>query len=112
VITVTSNLQNTDLEIIPGGTSSQLQVLYVAVNIPFKVRLRHLYGEWLLSENCPLTPTGNIRRPYLGQWIKTAWDDMSPEPIVKGFKKCCMSNNMNGTDDDVLWEEGHEENSS
>jgi hypothetical protein len=37
---------------------------------------------------------------------------MSPEPIVKGFKKCCMSNNMNGTDDDVLWEEGHEENSS
>jgi hypothetical protein len=23
--------------------------------------------------------------------------------IVKGFKKCCMSSTVNGTDDDVLW---------
>jgi hypothetical protein len=23
--------------------------------------------------------------------------------IVKGCKKCCMSNAMNGTDDDTLW---------
>jgi hypothetical protein len=28
------------------------------------------------------------------------------------FKKCCVSNDMNGTEDDVLWEEDHEENSS
>jgi hypothetical protein len=40
---------------------------------------------WELS-----TPAGNIRRPseaLLGQWIKTAWDGISPESIVKGFKK-------------------------
>jgi hypothetical protein len=30
----------------------------------------------------------------------------------QGFKKCCVSNDMNGADDDVLWEEDHEENSS
>jgi hypothetical protein len=41
--------------------TSQLQVLDVAVNKPFKDRLHHLYGEWLLSRNCPLTPAGNIR---------------------------------------------------
>jgi hypothetical protein len=88
----------------------------VVVNKPFNDLLCHLYGEWLLSGNCPLTPAGNIKRPseaLLGQWIKAAWDDISPESIVKGFKKCCVSNNMNGTeDDDVLWEEDHEENSS
>jgi hypothetical protein len=53
-----------------------------------------------------------MRRPseaLLGQWIKTAWDDISPESIVKGFRRCCVSNDMNGTEDDVLWEEDHEE---
>jgi hypothetical protein len=77
----------------------------VVVNKPFKDQLRHLYGEWLLSGNCPLTSAGNIRRPseaLLGQWIKTAWDDILPESIVKGLKKCCVSNDMNGTEDDVL----------
>jgi hypothetical protein len=23
--------------------------------------------------------------------------------IVEGFKKCCISNAVNGTDDDMLW---------
>jgi hypothetical protein len=36
VKTVASNLLNTDLVIIPGGMTSQLQVLDVVVNIPFK----------------------------------------------------------------------------
>jgi hypothetical protein len=115
VKTVASNILNMDLVIIPGGMTSQLQVLDVVFNKPFKDRLRCLYGEWLLSGNCPLTPVRNIRRPseaLLGQWIKTAWDDISPESIVRGFKKCCVSNDMNGTEDHVLWEEDHEENSS
>jgi hypothetical protein len=115
VKTVASNLLNMELVITPGGMTSQLQVLDVVVNKPFEDRLRHLYGEWLLSGNCPLTPAGNIRRSseaLLGQWIKTAWDDISPESIVMGFKKCCVSNDMNGTEDDVLWKEDHEENSS
>jgi hypothetical protein len=44
-----------------------------------------------------------------GQWIKTAWNNTSSDSSVKEFKKCCVSNNMNGT---VVWEEDHEENSS
>jgi hypothetical protein len=104
VKTVASNLLNTDLVITAGGMTSQLQVLDVIVNKPFRDRLHCLYGEWLLSGNCPLTPAENIRRPseaLLGQWIKTAWDDISPESIVKWFKKCCVSNDMNGTEDDA-----------
>jgi hypothetical protein len=38
-------------------------VLDVVVNKPFKHLLCRLYGKWLLSGICPLTPAGNIRRP-------------------------------------------------
>jgi len=47
----------------------------------------------------------------LGQWIKTAWNDISLESIV-GVQKVVCANSMNGTEDDVLWEEDREENLS
>ena len=42
---------NGDLVIVPGGMTSQLQVLDVVVNKPFKDNLRKWYNEWLLSGN-------------------------------------------------------------
>ena len=42
-------------------------------------------------------------------WIIREWQRISPEVIVKGFKKCCISNAVDGTDDDVLWNGGQEE---
>jgi hypothetical protein len=36
-------------------------------------------------------------------WIIMAWKHISPETILKGFKKCCVSSAMDGTEDDVLW---------
>jgi hypothetical protein len=32
-----------------------------------------------------------------------AWQHISPEVIVKGFKKYCISSTMDEIDDDVLW---------
>jgi hypothetical protein len=29
--------------------------------------------------------------------------------VVKGFKKCCLSNAVDGTDDDVLWNGSEED---
>jgi hypothetical protein len=39
-------------------------------------------------------------------WTTMAWQCISPEVIVKGFKKCCISNEMGGNDDDddVEWQ--------
>jgi hypothetical protein len=34
---------------------------------------------------------------------------ISPEVIVKGFKKWCTSNVMDGTDDDMLWNGSEED---
>jgi hypothetical protein len=36
-------------------------------------------------------------------WIKTAWQCLSPNVNLKGFKKCCISNAVDGTDGDMLW---------
>ena len=42
-------------------------------------------------------------------WITTAWQCISPEVTMKGFKKCCISNAVKGTDDDKLWNDSEEE---
>jgi hypothetical protein len=41
----------------------------------------------------------------VGQWIGIPWIAGLPESIVKGFERYCLSNNMNGTEDDIFWEE-------
>ena len=40
-------------------------------------------------------------------WIIAAWQCVSPE-VTEGFKKCCISNAVDGTNDDMLWN-GNEE---
>jgi len=37
------------------------------------------------------------------------WQCISPEVSVKGFKKCWISNAVDGTDDDVLQNDSEEE---
>jgi hypothetical protein len=54
---------NTDLIMIPGGMTSQLQVLDVVVNKPFKDHLRQLNTDWLLDGNHALTPGGKLKKP-------------------------------------------------
>jgi hypothetical protein len=54
---------NTNLVVIPGGMTSQLQVLDVVVNKPFKDHLRQLYNDWILEGNHALTPCGKLKKP-------------------------------------------------
>jgi hypothetical protein len=96
---------NTDL-VIPGGMTSQLQVLDVVINKPFKDHLSQLYNDWLLGVGShALTPGGKLKKPsltMLGKWILTAWGRISSELILAGFKKCCISSALDGTEDDIL----------
>uniref|UniRef100_A0A672FP09 HTH CENPB-type domain-containing protein n=1 Tax=Salarias fasciatus TaxID=181472 RepID=A0A672FP09_SALFA len=99
---------NGDLVIIPGGMTNQLEVLDVVVNKPFKDTLHKKYTEWLPSADQAPTPTGGIQQPavpLLCEWVLQAWDAVSSESIINGFKKFCASNAMDGSEDDVLWEE-------
>jgi hypothetical protein len=98
---------NTDLVMTPGGMTSQLQVLDVVINKPFKDHLRQLYNDWRLEGNHALTPGGKLKKPsvtMLGDWILTAWGRISSKSILAGFKKCCICNALDGTEDDILWQ--------
>jgi hypothetical protein len=41
----------------------------------------------------------------LSLWVILAWECISPEVIVKGFKMCCISNAVDGTNDGLLWKD-------
>jgi hypothetical protein len=110
--TITGGSINTDLVVIPGGMTSQLQVLDVVVKKLFKDHLKQLYSECLLSADYALTPAARIKKPSVTifcQWILKAWQHISPEVIVKGVKKCCISIAMDGSEDDVLWNDSEED---
>ena len=40
-------------------------------------------------------------------WIITAWQHISPEATVKGYKKCRISNGK--VEDDILWNGSEED---
>ena len=49
-----------------------------------------------------------MRKPELEeicQWIVDAWQELDPQIIVHSFKKCCISNTLDGSEDDILWED-------
>jgi len=39
----------------------------------------------------------------------TVWQCISSEVTLKGFKKWCISNAMDGTDDDMWWNDSEED---
>lgn len=105
----------TELIVIPGGMTSQLQPLDVCINKPFKDRVRQNYVEWMSSGEPAVTPTGRLKRASpatLCHWIADAWATIPEDLIVRAFKKCGISNALDGTEDDCLWEEMSDKASS
>lgn len=97
---------NTDLVVIPGGMTSQLQPLDVCLNKPVKDRIRALYTEWLVSGCHEFTPSNRMKRASLQDftgWAKDAWSTIPSAMVSKAFKKCGISNAMDGTEDEMLW---------
>jgi hypothetical protein len=86
--------------------TSKLQALNVVVNRLFKDHLKQLYSEWLLTGDHALRQTKRIKKPSMTlycQWIITSWQCSSSEVILKGFKRCCISDELDGTDNGMLW---------
>ena len=72
-----------------------------------KVMLQEKWNDWYGADDHEYTKTGRMKKVELQdicQWIVDAWSELDPHIIVKAFKKCCISNNMDGTEDDALWE--------
>ena len=54
------------------------------------------------SAGTDLTPTGRIKKACIAQvcdWILRLWNSVKKEVVVKSFKKCGISNAVDGTED-------------
>ena len=55
-----------------------------------------------------LTPGGCSLAPakeMFVQWLVKAWSAIPSAMIEYSFKKCCISNNLDGTDDDIMFDD-------
>jgi hypothetical protein len=41
--------------------------------------------------------------------VSAAWKAIPESIIVRSFKKCCISNVLTGSEDDILWEDDGED---
>ena len=55
-----------------------------------------------------LTLAGRVKLPSISnvcEWVNNAWQRVKSEIIVKCLKKCGISSALNGSEDDILYEE-------
>ena len=98
---------NTDLAVIPGGLTSVLQPLDICLNKPFKEKMRQKWNEWITSGAGKTTNAGNLSKPDLNvvvSWVREAWDEIPCDIAKKSFLKCGITNQMDGSEDDCLYE--------
>lgn len=103
---------HTDLVVIPGGMTSQLQPLDVCINKPMKDHMRALYSEWLVDGSHTFTSGNRLKRASIEdmtRWVAEAWHGIPSGMVEKAFKKCGISNAMDGTEDEMLWSESDKE---
>ena len=53
------------------------------------------------------TPSGKIKRPsysLVANWVKESWDLMDINMIRNSFKCCGISNDMNGSEDNLIFD--------
>jgi hypothetical protein len=101
----------TELVIIPGAMTSVLQPMDVSINKPFKDRSRQQYLTWIADPACELTETGKIKRAApseVARWVLAAWKAIPESIIIRSFKKCCISYTLDGSKDDIVWEDNVE----
>jgi hypothetical protein len=54
------------------------------------------------------TPTGRREKPTIlkvCEWVKNLWDAVKTETVFKSFKKCGISNSLDSTEDNLLFED-------
>ena len=98
----------TQQAVIPGGLTSVLQPLDVCLNKPFKDHVRKNWISWMGSDQVERTAGGNLKKPGLSTvvtWVKEAWDSLPDSMVSRSFLKTGISNRMDGSEDDMLWED-------
>ena len=98
--------ERTDLAVIPGGLTSILQPLDVSLNKPFKDGVRRQWMQWMAEGIHEFTATGRQKKAseeLICSWISQAWNDIPAEMITSSFLKCGITNNLDGSEDDLVY---------
>jgi hypothetical protein len=56
--------------------------------------------------------TGKIKRAApseVARWVSVAWKAIPESIIIRSFEKCCMSNALDRSKDDIVWEDDVED---
>ena len=103
--------RNVDVAVIPGGLTPVLQPLDKCLNKPFKTRVRAQYQAWMVNGPFTYTPSRKKRAPnkeLVLQWVNKAWQEIPAELVIRSFKSCGISNALDGTEDEAVYEEESE----
>lgn len=98
------NEMKSDLVIIPGSITRLLQALDVTINKPLKDARGQLCNTWLSNNNHTYTAGGHMWQPTLTAVALSVWNELDTYIIKQGFLKCCISNKLDGREDENLWE--------
>ena len=90
----------TKLVNIPGGLTVYAQLLDMVVNKHFKAYVQRL-SEKHMEENLQDYVGGKVstleKHILITKWCDEAWKSISRSSVVRGFKKCGLSTNVDGS---------------
>nr|CAG8630481.1 9501_t:CDS:2 [Entrophospora candida] len=93
---------NFQVAVIPEGLTGVCQPLNVIVLRSFKENLRKEWQNWK-NASPPINLQAKITE--VCGWVKNAWDEVSSTHIVNAFKRCLISNPLDGAENDKIFEE-------
>ena len=70
------------------------------------------YLTWISDPAPELTEPGTIKRAApseVARWVSAAGKAIPESIIIRSLKKCCISNALDGSEDDILWEDDGED---
>jgi len=72
--------------------------------------MRKNYNNWISESMKELTPAGRIKRPSyetVVDWVNRSWNAIDISLIQRSFKCCDISNERDGTEDNLIFDYGH-----
>jgi hypothetical protein len=93
----------------PLPTRQTVWIILDVTNAVTFIRLtRRLWSAYL--RNCQRYKRTAADKRWGGvRWVSAAWKDIPQSIIVRSFTKCCISNALGGSEDDILWEDDGED---